>query len=243
MSAPSSWDDSLATAFDVILERPVRTDPGTYAAWYCCHDLPYELFDADFDPRVLADGHIARAPFTAIPALGELLEGWDLFAAHWSIDLGASLFFADDDELVPGLTDGLSGRELGRELVRRGIAPPRLADSYPSIIFRLHTDGSLFDALRTLTGTHRGPTHLHPLAPAHGVRERWRKRFADLDDPALTDHLSNLFRTEDSARSAGAYHLGTRNPSPETLPEVVTAWRFGEGQAWSAVTVTPATSR
>lgn len=236
MSAASSCDENLTAAFSMILDRPVPDDPGAYAAWYCCHDLSYELFESGFDPAPLAEGEIVRAPFPTIPDLGALFEGWDLFAPHWTIDLGRSRFFADDEELVPGLEAGLSGRQLGRELRTRGIDPEELTEAYPTVVFRVHTDGSLFDAMRTLTGTHRGAEHLLPLTPAHGVHESWNRRFAELPDPALADHLRNLFRTEHSARSDGAYHLGTKSPAPDAFPEVITAWQFGEAQAWSAVT-------
>ncbi|WP_405180665.1 hypothetical protein OG225_05370 [Nocardia sp. NBC_01377] len=235
----SPWEESLAAAFSLVLERPVLEDTGEYAAWYSCSDLSSELFDAGFPLEPLAAGEVVGDPFASIPVLGKLFEGWDLFAPHWSIDLGASLFFGEDDELLPGreVEAAISGRELGTELIARKVKAKKLADAYPTVLFRVHTDGSLFGAIQALTGTHRGRDHLFPLDPEAGVRKRWNRRFAELDDSALADHLRNLFRTEDYARAYGAYHLGTDDPSHGYLPHpVTTAWRFGEAQAWSAVT-------
>lgn len=236
----SPWEESLAAAFSLVLGRPVLEDTGDYAAWYCCPDLSYELFESGFPREPLAAGEIVAAPFASMPVLGELFDGWDLFAPHWSIDLGASLFFGEDGELLPGraVETPISGRELGSELIARKVKTKKLARAYPTVLFRVHTDGSLFGALQAVTGTHRGRDHLLPLDPESGVRKRWNKRFAQLDDSALADHLRNLFRTEDSARAYGAYHLGTDDPSHGYLPHpVTTAWRFGEAQAWSAVTI------
>lgn len=236
MLASPPWNDQLAAAFALLLDRPVHTDTGRYAAWYSCADLGIELFEEGFDPAPLAAGEIVRAPFAALPELGELLAGWDRFAPFWSIDLGGSLIQADTDDL-PGLADGLTGRAFGAALAEHGIDPGDLADAYPTVVFRVHTDGTLFDALDTLTGTHRGPGHLAPLSPAHGIDPGWQERLTAVPDPALADHLRDLHRTADSARANGALRLGATDPSHGLLPGPVTAaWQFGEGQAWSAIT-------
>ncbi|MGN2637729.1 hypothetical protein ACTD5D_16340 [Nocardia takedensis] len=237
--APTSWDATLAEAFSLVLDRPILEDSGRYAAWYACPDLSYELFEEGFDPELFASGEVVGPPFEAIPGLGELFQGWDRFAAQWTIDLGESIVRADDEGL-PGLTDGLTGREFGSGMSGRGLAPEDLIDSGPEVIFRVHTDGTLFDAMRALTGTHRGPDHLAALEVAHGLADDWDRRFAALGDRAVADHLRDLFRTEDSARAYGAFHLGKSDPSHGAIPHpVVTAWRFGEGQAWSAITSLP----
>ncbi|MEU8660063.1 hypothetical protein [Actinoplanes philippinensis] len=189
---------------------------------------------------MLARGEIVHPPYPSIPILGELLEGWDLIAPHWSIDLGRSLFRAGDTGEgaalgLPHLDEGMTGADLGRELVERRWKPRKLRKTFPEIDFRIHTDGSLYDAMRAATATMTGPGEIFETGPVHGVEPRWEQALAALPDTDLREHLSNLCRDEQTARSDGAHYLGTRDPGLQSGAPVVAAWRIGEGQAFSAV--------
>ncbi|MGV9305491.1 hypothetical protein ACWDLG_19110 [Nonomuraea sp. NPDC003727] len=243
-SPQDAWDAALSRAFAILLGRPLETfdTRATYAAYYACHDLSLELFDEGFDVAPLVRGEIVRAPFPSMPILGELFDGWDLMAPHWTIDLGNSLFYGEDSgHGVDGLESGLPGAELGRTLVERGMKPRDLSKAFPLVAFRVHSDGSLLDAMRVITGTMRGPDHLTSLDPTGGVEGRWKKRLSTVDHPGLRDHLLNLCRDEDTARAYGAFYLENENPGYGTPPHpVVAAWQFGEAEAWSAVIHLPA---
>ncbi|MEU4224608.1 hypothetical protein AB0F17_09955 [Nonomuraea sp. NPDC026600] len=239
-----AWDDTLARAFAVLLGKPVdEYDPNaSYGVYYCCDDLSLELFKKGFDIGPVVRGELVRAPFPTIPILGELLEGWDEIAPHWTIDLGRSLFYGEDSgHGIDGLEGGLPGAELGRILVERGMKPADLKQAYMTVMLRAHTDGSLMDAMRVATGTLRGPDHLFPLEPAYGVDPRWDGPLSSIAHPGLSAHLRNLCRDEDTARADGAFYFGSdAGWTDDALPyPVVAGWRFGEAQAWSAVVRLP----
>ncbi|MFB9445599.1 hypothetical protein Dvina_19815 [Dactylosporangium vinaceum] len=243
---PDEWQDALTEAFCVLLGKSLREfDPdASYAVYYSCSDLAIELFKAGFDAGPLARGEIVHPPFPTIPVLGSLLEGWHHFAAHWSIDLGRSAFYAGDPGDgaaigLPELDTGLLGVELGRILTERSLTPRKIRKAYPEIEFRVHTDGTLFDAMRAITGTMRGPDHLFPLSPGHGVDREWHQRLGAVTHPGLRDHLRHFCRTENSARSDGAFYLGTEDPGFEPPRPVLAAWQVGEAQSWSAVVQVP----
>jgi hypothetical protein len=236
------WDDALRQAFAILLGRRLEEFPqATYAAYYHCSDLAFELFEEGFDPGPFTRGEIVHAPFATIPELGELLQGWDLITPHWSIDLGQSIFVAAEENGgaaygLPELDSPILGRDLGRILTERCIRPEDICETGPDIQFRAHTDGSLFDAMRFVTGTHRGPDHLLGYDPDSGVDPDWEEKLITIGHPGLRDALRQLCRTEDSARAYGAYYLGSEEPHYiEDTRQVVAAWRFGEGHAWSAV--------
>ncbi|WP_131736055.1 hypothetical protein [Actinomadura roseirufa] len=240
------WQDALAKAFSILLGRPLdEFDPdASYAVYYSCGDLAGELFADGFDVGPLAAGEIVHPPFATIPILGTLLEGWDMIAPHWSIDLGRSVFYAGEPgsgaELgVAELDTGLLGADLGRILTERGLTPPDLCKAYPEIEFRAHTDGTLTDAMRTATGTTRGPDHMFPFSPDWGADPEWDQRLAAVAHPGVRDHFRHLCRTMDSARSNGALYLGARDPGFEPPRSVIAAWQFGEAQSWSAVVRLP----
>lgn len=239
-----AWNDLLSEAFGILLGRPLDEfdQDTTYGAFYCCYDLSLELFEEGFDPRVLAG--VAEPPFTTIPALGDLLRGWDLITPHWSIDLAGSMFHATEKDSgtacgVPELEAGLPGAELARILAERSLSPDDLTGTYPHIEFRASTDGSLLAALQAVTGTHRGPDHLFPLSPAHGLDPRWDELLRAVPHPGLRDHLRHLCRTANSARCDGAYFLADADPGLIRPRPVTAAWAIGEGQAWSAVIPQP----
>lgn len=236
------WDGSLADGFSILLGRPLGDfdQDAAYALYYSCSDLAQELFEETFDAGVLARGEIVHPPYPSIPVLGELLEGWDLIAPHWSLDLGRSLFRAGDTGAgaalgLPDLDTGMTGTDLGRHLTERQWAPAKLGGTYPEIDFRVHTDGSLVDAMRAATGTMAGPGEIFETGPVHGVDPVWERALAALPATGVREHLSNLCRDEQTARSDGAYYLGAKDPGLQGSGTVVAAWRFGEGQAWSAV--------
>ncbi|RBQ16637.1 hypothetical protein DP939_28500 [Spongiactinospora rosea] len=242
--APNAWDDALTQAFAILLGKPLEDydADATYGTYYVCPDLSLDLFDRDFDVAPLARGEIVRPPFPSMPILGRLFEGWDRIAPHWTIDLGNSIFYAEDSgHGVDGLESGLPGVELGRILIERGMKPSDLSKASPLVAFRVHSDGSLLDAMRVITGTMRGPEHLTPLESMYGVEDRWRNRLAAVEHAGLRDHLLDLCRDADSARCDGALYVeDDENPGCGIPPyPVIAAWEFGEGQAWSAVVRLP----
>ena len=250
----------------------------SYALYYRCSSLTDELFGlgesnssgehlAGFESEVLARGDIIDPPFPTIPAFHKIVEGWDamILPAGWSFDLGRSVFsgyaesgvasLGDKSTVpaaragVPELAAGLSGAELGRILVERGLTPGQLAPADPVVDLRVHTDGSLFDAMRAATATRRGPDHLFDFSPGWGTDPEWDRRLDAVTHPGLRDHLRHLCRTEDSARSDGAYYLGVDKSGMTarragtllergTARRIVTSWWYGEGYAWSAVVET-----
>lgn len=238
---PDGWYEALSQGFEVLLGRPVEEFPeATYAAYYLCDEVSFELFGAGFDVAPLARGEIARSPFATIPELRKILEGWDLDVPYWSIDLGESVFESTLNEGgashgVPELDAPLSGRDLGRILTERGLTPQDVRQANVYVQFRAHTDGSLFDAMRFVTGTHRGPDHLPSYEPSWGVDPSWDEKLATVEHPGLRDALREVCRTEDSARSYGAYYRGAKAVHPADTRDVVASWRIGEGQAWKMV--------
>jgi hypothetical protein len=241
----NDWDDALRHAFAILLGRPLEEFPdATYAAYYDCADLAFDFFKRGFDLGPLARGEIVRPPFPTIPQLGELLRGWDLITPHWSIDLGQSIFEATEinggaDRGVPELDAPMLGRDLGRILTERGLRPEDFSKTFPDIQFRAHTDGSLFDAMRFVTGTHRGPDHLLKARYNDwGFDASWEQKLAAIGHEGLRDALRNLCRTENAARADGAYFLGADLHFSKPR-QVVAAWRFGEAQAWSWVVQLP----
>jgi hypothetical protein len=240
-----SWDDALRQAFTILLGRPLEEFPdAAYAAYYDCGDLAIELFQEGFDPGPLARGEIVYLPFPTIPQLGELLKGWDLITPHWSIDLARSIFTFNEVDAgrgIPELDSPILGRDLGRILTEHGLTPKDLSETFPDIQLRAHTNGSLFDAMRFVTGTHRGPDHLL-LSRSDmdwGYDPAWQEKLAAIDHPLLRGALHNLCRNEHTARCEGAYYLGAKDPHFGEPRQVVAAWQFGEGQAWSAVVQLP----
>lgn len=239
------WQDALTQGFSILLGRSLdEVGPdASYAAFYDCADLSLDLFERGFDVEVLTSGEIIHPPFPTIPVLGELLAGWDSIAPQWSIDLGRSVFRAYDEggaeAGLPELDAGIQGIDLGRILTERDLTPQQIHKAYPKIEFRIHTDGTLIDALRAVTGTMRGPDHLFPLSPDWGVDPQWELKLQAVTHPGLRDHLCHLCRTENSARCDGAFYLGTRDPGFDPPRPVIAAWQFGEAQSWSAVIQLP----
>jgi hypothetical protein len=244
---PDDWEDTLRHAFAILLGRPLEDYPdATYATYYDCFDLPQHLFEEGFDVGPLARGEIVRPPFPTIPQLGKQLVGWDLITPHWSIDLGQSIFQANRERSgaaygVPELDSPILGHDLGRILSERGLTPKDVCETLLDIQFRAHTDGSLFDAMRFVTGTHRGPDHLLLPRPDMdwGYEPAWEEKLAAIDHTLLRDALRNLCRDEDTARSEGAYYFGAENRWLDQPRQVVAAWQFGESQAWSMVVQLP----
>ncbi|GLY07904.1 hypothetical protein Acsp01_82830 [Actinoplanes sp. NBRC 101535] len=227
--------------FAILLGRPLGDfdRDATYALYYSCSDLSGELFARSFDAGVLTRGEIVHPPYPSISVLGELFRSWDPIAPHWSLDLGLSWFRSGDPEEalaldLPELAVGLSGVELGRLLVDRDWKPRKLRRAYPEIDFRVHTDGTLLDAMRAATGTMLAHGEIFEPGPVRGVEPQWQRKLAVL--PAeLRDHLSVFCRDENTARSDGAFYLGTEDPGLLREAEVIAAFQFGEAQSWSAI--------
>jgi hypothetical protein len=241
------WDDALREAFAILLGRPLEEFPdATYAAYYDCPEMAIQLFKEGFDLEPLARGEVVHPPFPTMPQLGEQLKGWDLIARHWSIDLGRSIFQATEinsgiDRGIPELDSPILGHDLGRILTERGLTPEDIVETYPDIQFRTHTDGSLFDAMRFVTGTHRGPDNLimSRLDRVWGFDPAWKEKLAAVGHSGLRDALCNLCRTEFGARGDGAHYLGANDPHFTKSRQVVAAWQIGEAQAYSMVVQLP----
>jgi hypothetical protein len=242
---PGNWDDALHQAFAILLGRPLKEFPdAAYAAYFDACDLGIELFEEGFGLEPLARGEIVQPPFLAIPELGRILQGADLIMPYWSIDLGRSIFKASDINSgaslgVPELDSPIAGRDLGRILIERGLTPRDVSKTYPDIQFRAHTDGSLFDAMRFVTGTHPGPDHLLRCDPDSGIDPGWEEKLAAIAHPLLRDALRHLCRDAHTARAYGAHYSGAKNPWFKDHRQVIAAWGFGEGQGWSAVVQLP----
>jgi hypothetical protein len=146
---------------------------------------------------------------------------------------------------VPEFEAPILGRDFGRILSDRGLDAINMEEGWPEILLRAHTDGSLFDAMRFVTGTHRGPDYLLQCDPDEGVEPTWDEKLAAISNERLRDALRHLCRTGDSARAYGGYYLGVEDPHFKEVPhfkqigQVVAVWRFGEGQGYSAVVQLP----
>jgi hypothetical protein len=247
MTQPDRWDEALRKAFAILLGRPLEEFPdATYAAYCDCPELAIQLFKEGFDLEPLARGEVVHPPFPTMPQLGTLLKGWDLIAPHWSIDLGRSIFQATEinsgaDHGIPELESPILGSDLGPILTERGLTPEDVFKTYPDIQFRTYTDGSLFDAMRFVTGTHHGPDNLIRSHPDRvwGFDPAWEEKLAAVCDLGLRDALCNLCRTQFGARGDGAYYLGPEDPHFTQSRQMVAAWQFGEAQAWSMVVQLP----
>src|SRR5262245_4311150 len=132
----TAWRRDLEDAFGTLLGQSLAGFDATttYAAYYSCSDLSYDLFKEGFDPAALTE--VVHPPFDAIPELGRQLAGWDLITPHWTIDLGRSLFRSGEpgegaEHGLPELDEGVTGADLHRLLTERTLTPQQLARTYP----------------------------------------------------------------------------------------------------------------
>lgn len=241
----AAWEEQLAGAFEILLGRSLDGyDPkATYVLYHWDDVFSSELFYHVKDAALLGSTVSGRA-------LGAQDEPFSL--GRWSLDLGRSLIGLDDcDELDPAVVAALRAASLdeseievtGADLARILAGPQGLPeDVFLTVIARVATSGTLFDAMRAATWTMGGPGDLAPAPDEAEVDADWEPALARVAHPGLRGHLVNLCLDPQWARSDGAYYSGTGEPPAELgsfaeLPghEFVTGWEFGEGQASSAI--------
>ncbi|WP_430784132.1 hypothetical protein [Actinoplanes sp. G11-F43] len=227
-------ESDLRQAFEILLRRPLADfDPAARYAFYYWDDIvSTEFFDEDLDLGLLARGEIVQPPYDGAPGLH--------VPAPWPVDLGRSVFTVDMD--VKGFHRPRRGTRVAKILAAEGLTGADMADEWVSIDLCVHTDGTLFDAMRTATGT----DHLVPFEtdiPNFAVQPKWERRLAAISDPALRDHMRMLCLDAHSARGSGAHFVGTRYSGFHWMPEkgyqVLAAWELGEGQGSMAVAQLP----
>jgi hypothetical protein len=169
---------------------------------------------------------------------------------RWSLDLRRSFFFTEMADFSKSINAALeaascddgevvvTGADLAAILAKRKFDPE---EQYLTTLLRVHTDGTLFDAMRAATWTME-PDRLVPFnARAEAVPE-WEDALSQVSPSALRDHLRMLCLTPYWSRSEGARYLGTGN-CPSDLAwlakrpgySCVAGWEFGEGQASSGI--------
>lgn len=241
--AREDWEARLAQGFEILLRAPLASfdQDATYAFHHWDEAVSDDFFDEDLHLDLLTAGAVVGAPFEGVPALAETVEHDTLSWKDWRIDLGRSMFEIDAD--IPKLRKPRPGTHVGRVLTARGMTAADLADEYVSVEARVHTDGTLFDAMRHATWTMGGPDRLVPFEPGCTVEPKWERRLAAVGPDGLRDHLRMLCLDAHSARAAGAHYVRTRHRGFAGMRRaggrVVAAWELGEGQAFSVVTALP----
>lgn len=237
------WETQLAQGFEILLRAPLTTfDPdATYAFHHWDEVVSDDFFDEDLDLALLTGGAVVGAPFDGVPALADPDEDETLSWKDWRVDLGRSVFLIDTD--IPKLGKPRPGTHVGKVLAARGLTAEDLAEDLVHLDARIHTDGTLFDAMRHATWTMGGPDRLVPFDPECVVQPKWERRLAAVGHDGLRDHLRMLCLDAHSARCAGAHYVRNRHPGFNGMRKaggrVVAAWELGEAQAYSVVTALP----
>jgi hypothetical protein len=226
----------LSDAFALLLGRPLAEfdSTATYALFHWDDELSDTYFE-EVEPLV----EVAPAPAAAADT-GET----DLSPERWRFDHGRSVFLVEDWEHP--ITDHLSGPavtgvELDRAATAAGVDLSELEDEYVTVLHRVVTDGSLYDAMLAATWTMSAPDGLVRPSRRAEVEPSWREAFEPITDAALREHLWAQCLTPQWARSEGAWFA--RRDCGEELRalvevygyQVLAAWHFGEAQAASAV--------
>jgi hypothetical protein len=248
------WEEQIEDAFGILLGRPLREfDPKATYALYHEWDMFTEMFFETFEHSTLG---------SIIPPLPGADEGeYPLNPGRWSLDLGRSIFWLDEN--IPDGRPALRGWEAAKSalcavsrdpsslaVTGADLAPivaehsDLLESVWLTVNVRVHTDGTLFDAMRAATWTMGGPADLlTPDLSARAVVEpEWEGKLEPVSDPALRDHLRALCLDAHWARGEGAYYSGI-GACPSDLKwhasqpghAFVTGWMFGEGQGSSAI--------
>lgn len=266
--APVFGPGELASAFELLLGAPLGGfDPGlNYVVYHENSQLssevvkrldPYAVLRRE--PTVLPDRHDSDAAFN-----------W----RRWAFDLGASYFVIDEDvrlgsDAADAALRARSGRtwsdnlvivgtDLAKLLIDHQFDPRELYEDEVSVdlLARVHTDGTLYGAMRAATWTDgSGPLlkfrrhqdqddHLFfhsdsddPLV----VKRRWAEALQHIQHPHLREHLAMLCLTGRSASDAdsGAKYLGP-NCSADDLGDldwlvkqpgtrVIAGWEYDDG--------------
>ncbi|MFF3853617.1 hypothetical protein [Micromonospora sp. NPDC002575] len=241
----------LTLAFAALLGRsdfPV----GSYDAYYGGDTLDEFLLPASWlTPAALASSAPVALPDVDACFLDDdhAALAWEfdlansLFAVEWAEDVLPAGFLADVRAADPGML--VRGVDLGVLLTRHGLdltAESAQRLSYRiSALLRLATDGTLHDAMRMATFTHRLPV-LAELDSEDGrqVEQRWEEALAGVEPPQLRDHLRLHCLEPFWSRAAGAHYLGadvwpTGTSGLDGRRKLLAGWEFGESQSGVAV--------
>ncbi|WP_238016988.1 hypothetical protein KZZ52_13785 [Dactylosporangium sp. AC04546] len=241
----------LTFAFAVLLGRP-DFPAGSYDAYYGGDTLDEFLLPAPW----LTPAALASSAPVALPAVDACYLDDDHQALAWEFDLADSLFAVEwADDVLPAAfledvraldTDMLvRGADLGELLTRHGLdltaRSAKRLNYHISALLRLATDGTLHDAMRMATFTHRLPA-LASFAPGgmRRVEEGWETALAEVEPPQLRDHLRLHCLEPFWSRDAGACYLGADEwPTGTTVlngrRKLLAGWEFGEAQSGVAV--------
>ena len=240
-----AWEEQLADAFELILGRSLDTydTKATYVLYHWDDVMSSELFYHLKDASLLG---------STVSGLAFGAEDHPFSVARWNRDIGRSLISLDDHHtLIPAVVSALrTASSDDSEVVLTGAALAQALagsqdlpeDVFLTLIARVVTSGTFFDALRAATWTMGGPADLAPAPTEAEIDADWEPVLARVAHPALRGHLSHLFLDAQWARSEGAYYSGVGKPPTgcgrlveEPGHEFVTGWEFGEGQASSAI--------
>jgi hypothetical protein len=247
MSSIDQWEEQLADAFEILLGRPlVEFDPKATYALYFWNEYMSEEFYGFYGDDALRS---VVAPLSPIVCSME----W----GRWSIDLGRSVFIFDDDDLAQfdfGPRAVAALRAVSRDAADLYLTGADLAQVMRghnglldlrkvqlTVLARVHTDGTLFGAMRAATWTMGGPENLTTSRPDWFVVEpRWKAELARIPHPGLRTHLENLCDDEVGMSYVGAeycpwpQHWLTGQPGHT----FVTAWSAHVGVMSSAIFAT-----
>ncbi|WP_052503551.1 hypothetical protein [Micromonospora haikouensis] len=240
----------LTHAFAALLGRS-DLPAGSYDAYYGGDTLDEFLFPAPW----LTPAALASSAPVALPDVACYLDddhaalAWEfdlansLFAVEWADDVLPAAFLADVRAADPDML--VRGADLGVLLARHGIelaakSARRLRYRITALL-RLATDGTLHDAMRMATFTHRLPA-LAVLGSnsQRRVEQRWAEALAGVEPPELRDHLRLHCLEPFWSRAAGACYLGasewpTGTSALDGRRKLVAGWEFGESQSGVAV--------
>lgn len=257
-----TWETTLTGAFEILLGRKLATfEAGASYAAYCGGNYLSETIPP---ARWLTTTALASSEPTELSG-GPYMFDDDHEEVAWRFDLSESLFQFDDDLLDEdksfsadfaaevrsvGLLDGVPlvrGADLAPLLARHGVDlthpdAERLAGRV-TVTLKVATDGTLTDAMRAATFTHRGPEHLIPFNDewVEGAGEKWEEVLAKVAHPALRDHLRMHCLDPFDARAVGAAYLETAEWPPgaygaaEANATLIAGWDFAESQWGLAV--------
>lgn len=177
---------------------------------------------------------------------------YDFAQSIGSIDSLLDALCIDDEKIFSEIELELVKHSVGRKLIMGHALGPIMKkfQKYKIInilqdsrmMWRIQTDGTLFDAMRAATWTFGGYEDLVPFADEVKVMPVWRKKIKEISDTRLREHFSMLCLDQESARGCdGAYFSGTKCSSPFNEVQKVmgytpiASWWFGEGQAGSTL--------
>ncbi|MER7002586.1 hypothetical protein ABT297_06015 [Dactylosporangium sp. NPDC000555] len=241
----------LTFAFAALLGRS-DFPAASYDAYYGGDTLDEFLLPALW----LTPAALASSAPVALPDIDACYLDDDHQALAWEFDLANSLFAVEwADDVLPAafLADVraadadmfVRGTDLGVLLARHGLdltaeSAGRL-NYRISALLRLATDGTLHDAMRMATFTHRLPALASfGSGGPRRVEEGWEAALAAVEPPQLRDHLRLHCLEPFWSRDAGARYLGadewpTGTSALDGRRKLLAGWEFGESQSGVAV--------